>query len=144
MKRVCDVHIYRLFFVTLNEIGGKSTWEKLAISCTHSASLISVNSNFWRKFRTKITKISQTTGHCLWNSLFSSNRDTIGKQHQNMKLPLRSLSRNSLGSLKFLDFPRNSLKFLGFPRNSLKFLGFPRNSLISRNHQDSLVFLGIP
>ena len=51
--------IYRLFFVTLNEIGGKSTWEKLAISCTHSASLISVNSNFWRKFRTKITNISQ-------------------------------------------------------------------------------------
>ena len=59
MKRVCDVHIYRLFFVTLNEIGGKSTWEKLAISCTHSASLISVNSNFWREFRTKINNISQ-------------------------------------------------------------------------------------
>ena len=63
--------IYRLFFVTLNEIGGKSTWEKLAISCTHSASLISVNSNFWRKFRTKITNISQYLAKNVFTLAFS-------------------------------------------------------------------------
>ena len=71
MKKVCDVHIYRLFFVTLNEIGGKSTWEKLAISCTHSASLISVNSNFWREFRTKINNISQYLAKNIFTLAFS-------------------------------------------------------------------------